>query len=518
MFLALEIILMSFITTFKTQNVTFLFFTISVICFALTGHSHQQGYGYLAVFSGFISYLFLGLIFITLSPKKEESGLSSFFTLKKRLENTEKKLHRSEEKYRTIVENTNDVIIVSRPNEGISYVSPSYSNIFDSKKSNNESEWPYTIHPKDQEKVNKEIKKGFIGISGEKLKYRITTENDEIKWVSHSWIPIEDDGKVQMVVNIIRDVTPEKKLEKRLKDKINELEKNEQANLNILEDFQDTIESLELARQQIEDKNIELEISQERLKNLNNELERRVKKRTEKIEKLLKQKNDFINMLGHDLKNPLVPLTTLTPLLREKLKEDKDKEMVDVIVRNIKYMKTLVQKTLELARLNSSSTKLNFERLNLSKEVDKVIDENETILKEDDIQIDKNIDTDLWVKADELRLNELFKNLLTNAVKYSKQGDKLNIDASIEDKKVKVAISDNGEGMTEEQVNHIFDEFYKADEARSNFDSSGLGLPICKTIVEKHGGQIWAESEGPGQGSTFYFTLPNAKTEKFVEK
>ena len=62
--------------------------------------------------------------------------------------------------------------------------------------------------------------------------------------------------------------------------------------------------------------------------------------------------------------------------------------------------------------------------------------------------------------------------------------------------------------MTPEQMTHVFDEFYKADWSRHDFDSSGLGLPICKRIVEKHGGKIWVESKGVGKGSTFYFTLP----------
>ncbi|GAH44071.1 unnamed protein product, partial [marine sediment metagenome] len=66
----------------------------------------------------------------------------------------------------------------------------------------------------------------------------------------------------------------------------------------------------------------------------------------------------------------------------------------------------------------------------------------------------------------------------------------------------------SGIGITREQIDRVFDEFYKADESRHDFDSSGLGLSICKRIVEKHGGRIWAESSGKGKGSTFYFTIP----------
>ena len=68
--------------------------------------------------------------------------------------------------------------------------------------------------------------------------------------------------------------------------------------------------------------------------------------------------------------------------------------------------------------------------------------------------------------------------------------------------------------LNEEQIAHVFDEFYKADESRHDFESSGLGMPICKRIIEKHGGRIWAESEGLGKGSTVHFSLPYAASEK----
>ena len=72
---------------------------------------------------------------------------------------------------------------------------------------------------------------------------------------------------------------------------------------------------------------------------------------------------------------------------------------------------------------------------------------------------------------------------------------------------IKISIKDNGIGMTNDQMTQIFDEFYKADSSRHDFESSGLGLPICKRIVEKHGGKIWVESDGIGKGSTFFFTI-----------
>jgi two-component system sensor histidine kinase VicK len=107
-------------------------------------------------------------------------------------------------------------------------------------------------------------------------------------------------------------------------------------------------------------------------------------------------------------------------------------------------------------------------------------------------------------------LTELFDNLIGNSVKYSPDGGTITIDAKQDKDFVTVSIKDTGKGMTEEQLSHMFDEFYKADEARHDFDSSGLGLPICKRIVEKQSGKIWAESQGEGKGTTMFFTLPTS--------
>jgi len=107
-----------------------------------------------------------------------------------------------------------------------------------------------------------------------------------------------------------------------------------------------------------------------------------------------------------------------------------------------------------------------------------------------------------------LRLTEVFNNLINNSIKYLQESGKIIFDVKYDDNFVIVSVEDNGMGMTEKQKNKIFDEFYKADTSRHDFDSSGLGLPICKRIVEKHGGRIWVESNGIGKGSKFYFTLP----------
>lgn len=264
----------------------------------------------------------------------------------------------------------------------------------------------------------------------------------------------------------------------------------------------------------------ELREADKMLRIVNKELERKIKARTAEIERLLKQKDEFINQLGHDLKTPLTPLTILLPIVKKRVDDPKLKEILDVTIKNTDYMKNLVIKTLQLARLDTPGTTFEIdEATDLSGELNKVIKSNKLILEKKDIKLENKIDEKIIVRADKLRLSELFDNLITNAVKFTPDAGTITFDAKEDKDFVTVSVKDTGIGMTQEQIDHIFDEFYKADESRHrhDFDSSGLGLSICKRIVEKHGGKIWAKSFGEGKGSIFYFTLKRGRQENHVE-
>lgn len=229
------------------------------------------------------------------------------------------------------------------------------------------------------------------------------------------------------------------------------------------------------------------------------------------LENLLDRKDEFIGQLGHDLKNPLQPLVGLLPIILEKEKDPKIKEHLNILIHNVEYMRDLIIKTLQLARLRSSDTKFDMENLNLMQEVDNVLTSQKLFLNENNINAKNMIDKNIFVEADKLRAVELFNNLITNAVKYTPEGGgELTIDAKKGKDFVTISIKDTGIGMTEEQLSKVFDEFYKVDASRCEMDSSGLGLSICKRIVEKHGGRIWVESPGKGKGTTFYFTLKSS--------
>jgi PAS domain S-box-containing protein len=343
----------------------------------------------------------------------------------------------------------------------------------------------------------------------------LTKEKKEIPVSVTSVIRTDENGSIIGYFIAFIDISDLKQIEQSLHEKIDKLQKSELATLNIMEDLQNTISALTLAESQIRDKNNELQMinteltsAREALTILNRDLEKKVKERTADVEKLLKQKDEFISQLGHDLKTPLTPLNILIPIVKEREKDPKLKELLEVISNNLQYMKNLVIKTLELAQLNSDNFKFGFEDINLSQKVRSILEMESTFFEGKNVNIQNNIPQDITVQVDVLQIKELFDNLVSNAIKYSQpEGVQITLDAKKKDDLIIVSIKDTGFGIESHEIEHVFDEFYKVDYSRHDIQSTGLGLSICKRIIEKHGGRIWVESQGKGKGSTFFFTL-----------
>ena len=263
----------------------------------------------------------------------------------------------------------------------------------------------------------------------------------------------------------------------------------------------------------MEERTRKLKTSEEKLRKLNKELEEKVKVRTAEIKELLKHKDAFIGQLGHDLKTPLTMIMNILPMIKEEAEKPEIKEDCNVAIRNARYIKKLVIETLKIAELSSPTVKFDMNDTNLLDIANDVIKDNQLVFKKKDIKIENMIDEKIIVKVDRLRIKEVFCNLVTNAVEFMPEGGKLTLNIKEREDKdsVIITVKDTGDGMTPEQLTHVFDEFYKADQSRRDLDSSGLGLAICKRIVEKHGGKIWVESPGKKKGTTFYFTLKTSK-------
>ncbi|MCM2464755.1 ATP-binding protein [Methanoculleus oceani] len=258
----------------------------------------------------------------------------------------------------------------------------------------------------------------------------------------------------------------------------------------------------------LQTKNRELEVLRSQLSIVNQELDEMVRERTADVEKLLAQKDEFISQLGHDLKTPLTPLVALMPRIIQREQDPRLRRLLEIAGHNVTYMKDLVQKTLQLARMNSLYIELDLEPLNLRTELNNILRNYAVSFKAKAITLENHVPAQISVRADRVLLGEIFDNLIANAVKYMQNGTgTISIDAGRDQGVVIVAIRDTGIGMTHEQLERAFFEFYKADSSRHDLESPGLGLAICRRIVERHGGRIWAESDGVGMGSTILFSL-----------
>lgn len=434
------------------------------------------------------------------------------------------------EKYRLIALNTSDLIVFTTFDVDpiFTFVSPSHLKIlgFEADDLLGKSGLDF-IHEDDKQhimtillayidaKINGVLTADMVE-NAPKLDFRFRDKSDQWHFL-HSTVDMVNDE----LLFISKDITEQKRMEHELHEKFDKLQKSELATLNIMEDLQNTIGALTIAETKIREKNQELQkinseltSVREELTFLNRDLEKKVKERTADVEKLLKQKDEFIGQLGHDLKTPLTPLNILLPIVKEREQDPQLKELLEVIFKNVYYMKNLVIKTLALAELNSPNTQLFLQDIDLSMQIRDILDLQRALFEGKNIVLENNIPAETIVQVDLLQIRELFDNLISNAVKYSQESEvKIMFDAKEMDDFIVISVKDTGIGLEPDQIKHVFDEFYKVDCSRHDLDSTGLGLSICKRIVEKHGGRIWVESQGKGKGSTFFFTLkPHKRT------
>jgi signal transduction histidine kinase len=365
-------------------------------------------------------------------------------------------------------------------------------------------------------KIAKEKLKHILDDTDKEYEFEFLKKNKTRISMSVHISPLFDiDGNNSGMLIGVQDISNRKRMEHELHEKLDKLQKGELATLNIMEDLQNTITALTLAETQIRQKNEELQmmnqelnVAREQLAILNQDLEAKVQERTAEVEALLKQKDEFIGQLGHDLKTPLTPLNILLPIIKEREQDPQLKEHLEVIFRNVHYMKYLIIETLALAQLNSPNMQLSLQDVDLSIQIRDILNTQRTLFEGKNIVFENNIPAETIVQVDLLQIRELFDNLISNAIKYSQEGEvKITFDAKETDDFIVISVKDTGVGLEPDQITHVFEEFYKVDNSRHDLESTGLGLAICQRIVEKHGGRIWVESQGKGKGTTFFFTL-----------
>ncbi len=233
------------------------------------------------------------------------------------------------------------------------------------------------------------------------------------------------------------------------------------------------------------------------------------------VDKAIKDRDEMIGVISHELKNPLTNMQLSTELLLKLLPQTPELEKArNIIVKinpSIKRMSRLITDLLDVTRIEAKSLKVDM-KINL---LDKImIDLSEFFmpsLNEKSIQLKTNIPSDcVEVLCDEDRTIQILTNLINNSIKFTESGGKINICAKKIGSMVEITVEDTGKGISEESLTHVFDRFWQ--EKNTAYIGTGLGLAISKGLVEAQGGKMWVKSLH-GSGTTFYFTLKLAVTE-----
>jgi signal transduction histidine kinase len=234
--------------------------------------------------------------------------------------------------------------------------------------------------------------------------------------------------------------------------------------------------------------------------------------KNDELAKLNEQKNNFLGIAAHDLRNPLGVILGHCELLLAgdagEINQDQA-EILEVITSSVDFMRGLINDLLDFSLIQSGALRLDLHQDDLAALLRKNVAFNRVLAEKKDISLALHVDATLEPMVfDRRKIDQVLNNLLSNAIKYSHRGTTVAVHLMREGDTAILAVKDQGVGIPESEIHAIFRPFQKTS-ARSTAGerSTGLGLAIVRNIVEGHGGRIWAESE-VGQGSTFYVALP----------
>jgi len=222
-------------------------------------------------------------------------------------------------------------------------------------------------------------------------------------------------------------------------------------------------------------------------------------------------KNEFLSITSHELRSPMTPMKAQLQMLQEgyfgKLTK-KQKESLKIVVRNADRLDNIIVDFLEISRIEAARLKFDFRETDLTKTIKETAKFMEAFAKEKNIEIKVKSEKLPILEADPDRINQVLRNLMNNAIKFSPENSKIIVEAELKKNHIQLSVRDHGIGLSPENKMRIFEPFYQVEDAsRRRHGGTGLGLAICRGIVESQKGKIWVESK-PEAGSKFYFTLP----------
>jgi PAS domain S-box-containing protein len=378
----------------------------------------------------------------------EVAILFNDITKRKKIEDD---LKESEERYSLTVESVNEGVWEWNVPTGEAYFSPTYYKIL----GYDDEEFPASyesfrslIHPDDVDSFEKELQHHIDNAEGYSLELRLKTKDRKWRWIQTNGkvVEINEDGNPLRMLGTHTDITDRKQADEQLKRTMEELKRS----------------------------NMELE--------------------------------QFAYVASHDLQEPLRMVSSFTQLLEKQYKDKLDEHALDYInyaVDGAKRMQLLINDLLSYSRVNSKGGK--FEEVDLEKVLDETLSNLELTIEENQAFITR--ESLPKINANYRQMIQLFQNLIGNALKYrSKETPQIQISTQKEDNQWIFSVEDNGIGIDPKYADRIF-MIFKRLHTNEEYEGTGIGLAITKRIIERHGGNIWVESE-TGKGSTFYFTIP----------
>lgn len=371
----------------------------------------------------------------------------------------------SEERYRSITENINESIWTAERQDGklkAVFYTPAIEKITSYNADSfiiNPSLWKNIIHPNDVDETVDKLYKFYLDPArySESFEYKIIDTLGNVIWIENRIKVVRNKkGKIQKIFGIISDISLSKRAEEELK------------------------------------------------------------KSTLNLKELNETKDRFISIISHDLRTPFSSILGFTDLLLndKDLDEESRTQYVQYIQESSKSMLSLVNSLLDWTRLQTGSIKFEPERINVKELIEKSIQILSGSAMQKKIGLFSLIQKDIYVHADAGLLLQVFNNLISNAIKFTKADGNISVDAraNVEKKQVEFSVKDDGVGIRKEDIQKLFKVDTKfTSSGTAGEKGSGLGLSLVHDIILKHGGDIWVESES-GKGTEFIFSIPVASS------
>ncbi len=239
-----------------------------------------------------------------------------------------------------------------------------------------------------------------------------------------------------------------------------------------------------------------------------NEMQKTLLEEIEFRKEAERKKDEFISIASHELKTPLTSVKGYVQLLERSVnKGDTEtvKKHLGKAQVQLEKLNSLIADLLDISKIESGKLKFNKQDFSIDQLLDNVIEVMHQ--SNPDFKIHKTGKADCNIYGDEMRIEQVVVNFLTNAIKYSPGTSEIELTLNVKEDELYLAVKDQGIGMLPEQLNHVFDKFYRVEETSQRFQGLGIGLYISSEIIKRHGGQIGVNSTF-GQGSEFYFSIP----------